>query len=79
MFHQHSGLQWRENVDKKERKKKVKSGDKGIGNVDIAVVILAQSRRIETKGSWKELSDIPIDMEKKDGAEQRENWEDSLP
>jgi hypothetical protein len=44
----------------------VKNGDKQIGNVDIAVFILAQRRlEMKQKGSWKKSSDISIDVERR--------------
>ena len=63
-------------MDRNERTKKVKNGDKQIGNVEIAVFIPAQSQ-LETKqkGSWKESRW----RWKEDGVEQRRNWEDSVP
>ena len=66
-------------MDKKERKTKAKSGDKRIGNVDIAVVVLAQSRRIDWKRNKKDYERSPVifpSTRKKDGAGQRE---DSVP
>ena len=70
-------------MDKKERKTKEKSGDKYIGHVDIAVVVLSQNRMIDRKGNKKDREKrsrmIFPSMWKKDGAEQRWKWEDSIP
>ena len=41
-------------MDKKERKTKEKSGNKYIGHVDIVVVVLSQSRRIDWKRNIKD-------------------------
>jgi hypothetical protein len=67
-------------VDKQEERTKEKSGDKSIGHVGI--ICLSQSERIDLKRKKRDRRRSRVifpSMWKKDGVEQRWNWEDSVP